>query len=39
MGICHDFMAEPFHRFRASERELVKTRLKEIEAEIAKLNL
>ncbi len=39
MGICNDFMAEPFHKFRASERELVKTRLKEIEAEIAKLNL
>jgi 4-hydroxy-tetrahydrodipicolinate synthase len=39
MGICHDFMAEPFHRFRAEERALVQTRLKEIEAEIAKLNL
>jgi 4-hydroxy-tetrahydrodipicolinate synthase len=39
LGICNDFMAEPFHKFRASERELVKARLKEIEAEIAKLNL
>ena len=39
LGICNDFMAEPFHKFRASERELLKTRLKEIEAEIAKLNL
>jgi 4-hydroxy-tetrahydrodipicolinate synthase len=39
LGLCNDFMAEPFHKFRASERELVKTRLKEIEAEIAKLNL
>jgi dihydrodipicolinate synthase/N-acetylneuraminate lyase len=39
LGICNDFMAEPFHKFRASERELVKMRLKEIEAEIAKLNL
>jgi dihydrodipicolinate synthase/N-acetylneuraminate lyase len=39
MGICDDFMAEPFRRFRASERELVKTRLRGIEAEIAKLNL
>jgi 4-hydroxy-tetrahydrodipicolinate synthase len=38
-GICDDFMAEPFHRFRASERELVQARLQEIEAEIAKLNL
>jgi 4-hydroxy-tetrahydrodipicolinate synthase len=39
LGICNDFMAEPFHKFRASERELVKARLIEIEAEIAKLNL
>jgi dihydrodipicolinate synthase/N-acetylneuraminate lyase len=38
-GICDDFMAEPFHRFRADERELVKVRLKEIEAELSKLNL
>lgn len=39
LGVCDDFMAEPFHKFRASERELVKARLNEIEAEIAKLNL
>ena len=39
MGICNDFMAEPFHRFRVSERELVKARLQEIQTEIAKLNL
>jgi dihydrodipicolinate synthase/N-acetylneuraminate lyase len=39
IGVCDDFMAEPFHRFRAEERELVKTRLKEIEAELSKLNL
>jgi len=39
MGICNDFMAEPFHRFREAERELVKTRLKEIEGEVAELNL
>lgn len=39
LGICNDFMAEPFHKFRTEERALVKTRLKEIEAEIAKLNL
>jgi 4-hydroxy-tetrahydrodipicolinate synthase len=39
LGLCNDFMAEPFHKFRADERELVKTRLIEIEAEIAKLNL
>ena len=39
LGICDDFMAEPFHRFRVEERELVKARLKEIEADIAKFNL
>ena len=39
MWICNDFMAEPFHRFRVSERELVKARLQEIQTEIAKLNL
>jgi len=39
LGICDDFMAEPFHRFRAEERELVKLRLKEIEGELSKLNL
>src|ERR1700744_1250554 len=33
-GICDDFMVEPFHRFRTEERELVKTRLKEITAEL-----
>jgi len=39
LGICNDFMAEPFHRFRAEERERVKTRLKAIEAELSQLNL
>lgn len=39
LGICDDFMAEPFHRFRAAECETAKTRLKEIEAELSKLNL
>jgi 4-hydroxy-tetrahydrodipicolinate synthase len=39
LGLCDDFMAEPFHKFRTDERELVKARLKEIESEIAKLNL
>jgi hypothetical protein len=32
-------MAEPFHRFRSSERELVKQRLQQIREEIARLNL
>jgi dihydrodipicolinate synthase/N-acetylneuraminate lyase len=39
LGICDDFMAEPFHRFRAEERELVKNRLKEIQTELSQLNL
>jgi 4-hydroxy-tetrahydrodipicolinate synthase len=39
MGICSDFMAEPFHKFRASERELVKTRLEQIQIEINNLKL
>jgi len=38
-GICDDFMAEPFHRFRAAERELVRTRVQQLEADIALLNL
>jgi 4-hydroxy-tetrahydrodipicolinate synthase len=38
-GICDDFMAEPFHRFRAEERQLIKARLTEIEAEVSNLNL
>jgi 4-hydroxy-tetrahydrodipicolinate synthase len=39
LGVCDDFMAEPFHRFRAEERRLVEGRLKEIEADLSKLNL
>ena len=39
LGICDDFMAEPFHRFRAEERERVKRRLQEIEIELSRLNL
>ena len=39
LGICDDFLAEPFHRFRAEERALVESRLKEIQVELSKLNL
>ena len=39
LGICDDFMAEPFHRFRAAESELVKARLKEIEGRLSNLHL
>ena len=37
LGVCDDFMAEPFHRFRAGERALVEQRLAELQAEIAAL--
>jgi 4-hydroxy-tetrahydrodipicolinate synthase len=39
LGVCDDFMAEPFHRFRMAECEIVKTRLKEIQSELSKLKL
>jgi 4-hydroxy-tetrahydrodipicolinate synthase len=39
LGVCNDFLAEPFHRFRAGERALVEERLKEIEAALSKLKL
>jgi 4-hydroxy-tetrahydrodipicolinate synthase len=35
LGICDDFMAEPFHRFRARERALVEQRLARLQEEIA----
>ena len=30
MGICSDFMAEPFHRFRRAERDLIRQHLEEL---------
>ena len=39
LGICNDFMAEPFHRFRAEERKRIEHRLTEIQAELSKSNL
>jgi hypothetical protein len=30
MGICSDFMAEPFHRFRSLERAVIAEHLKQI---------
>jgi len=39
LGVCDDFMAEPFHRFRAEERKLVETRLHQLESELSKLSL
>lgn len=38
-GVCDDFMAEPFHRFRASERAIVSERLAVLGAEIAGLGI
>jgi 4-hydroxy-tetrahydrodipicolinate synthase len=39
LGICNDFMAEPFHRFRADERALVQSRLQEITSELSQLGV
>jgi len=39
LGVCDDFMAEPFHRFRAEERQRVEKELVKIEAEIARLGV
>jgi dihydrodipicolinate synthase/N-acetylneuraminate lyase len=30
MGICNDFLAEPFHRFRGAERDLIRKHLREL---------
>lgn len=30
MGICNDFMAEPFHRFRSAERNIVRRHLEKL---------
>jgi 4-hydroxy-tetrahydrodipicolinate synthase len=37
MGVCDDFMAEPFHRFRAEERARVHRQLPELKAGVEKL--
>jgi 4-hydroxy-tetrahydrodipicolinate synthase len=39
MGLCDDFMAEPFHRFRKDEREKVQRNLEILKAEILSLKL
>jgi dihydrodipicolinate synthase/N-acetylneuraminate lyase len=31
MGICSDFMAEPFHRFRQAERDIIRRHLQELD--------
>jgi len=30
MGICNDFLAEPFHRFRRDERNIIHRHIKEL---------
>jgi dihydrodipicolinate synthase/N-acetylneuraminate lyase len=30
MGICSDFLAEPFHRFRSAERDVIRRNLEEL---------
>jgi 4-hydroxy-tetrahydrodipicolinate synthase len=30
LGICDDFMAEPFHKFKQPERKIIQSRLKEL---------
>jgi dihydrodipicolinate synthase/N-acetylneuraminate lyase len=30
MGICNDFLAEPFHRFRRSERSVIRRHIKKL---------
>lgn len=30
MGICSDFIAEPFHRFRTAERDMIRQHLEEL---------
>lgn len=37
LGVCDDFMAEPFHRFRDEQRALVQQRLEELKAEVEKV--
>ncbi len=37
LGICDDFMAEPFHRFRDPERERIAAAVERLKGEIGKL--
>jgi len=38
-GICDDFMAEPFHRFREGERAVIAAHVVRLQAEIAALGV
>ena len=39
LGVCEDYMAEPFHRFRMEERKVVQALVAEIQADLAQLDL
>jgi 4-hydroxy-tetrahydrodipicolinate synthase len=39
LGVCSDFMSEPFQRFRPEQRAIVEQRLAELTAELTKLGL
>jgi 4-hydroxy-tetrahydrodipicolinate synthase len=39
LGVCDDFMAEPFHRFRAGERARIERSLMELMAELERLGI
>jgi 4-hydroxy-tetrahydrodipicolinate synthase len=39
LGVCSDFMSEPFHRFRPEQRAIVEQRLAELTAELSKVGL
>jgi 4-hydroxy-tetrahydrodipicolinate synthase len=39
LGVCDDFMAEPFHRFRAEERACIERSLQELIAELERLGI
>ena len=39
MGICDDFMAEPFHRFRSDERARIQQNLEQLSAQLEGLGV
>jgi dihydrodipicolinate synthase/N-acetylneuraminate lyase len=39
LGVCDDYVAEPFQRLSTDERALIERRVKELEADLAKLDL
>lgn len=39
LGVCSDFMAEPFERFPEGERDVVRARVAELQADLAALNV